>query len=415
MSGLPPDIIHVKRKRGVEDGPVEFLHVEKRVRSEPSKSFIYQRKTVKPKDEPEVLPTPPIIQASRPGDENRPIKALRRSAAPAPAKENDIALPPVNEATTRRFHFAKPDAPKLPTFTNSRKRRSTALFVERTAKKKRSETDLKAHLEEDVTKQVEALGLSEPTSSRDTTASTNAAAAQPSGQTGQTPKLKRPGVRSRTLNLPKDKPALPPSFLVRDNNIDLDKLALDMDKYTLSHMAEFGAKTVTNKPKVSVKRFAERHPDFVTKQEPTSSTIAKMVADIQLSDSDNDSVNSDDYVLETYERVPASRLRDQAVPASSVGVLVFDNEPEQQDFFYGEEEDDESDEDSEDSNAEDHYAADYPDEDLDWGDQFDQNPYNYERRYDDDEEDGDGELGVNDNLSDDYWEAVNRVGTSPWN
>ena len=70
-------------------------------------------------------------------------------------------------------------------------------------------------------------------------------------------------------------------------------------------------------------------------------------------DTSVDVADDDDYVMETYERVPASRLRDQAVPASRVGLLVFDTEPDKADFFYGEEgdSDDEFPEDDENENC----------------------------------------------------------------
>lgn len=65
------------------------------------------------------------------------------------------------------------------------------------------------------------------------------------------------------------------------------------------------------------------------------------------------STDDEDYVLETYERVPAERLRDQAVPAHRVGLLVFDTEPDMVEFFYGNESDSEEDylEDDEDENG----------------------------------------------------------------
>ena len=150
----------------------------------------------------------------------------------------------------------------------------------------------------------------------------------------------------------------------------MDQLAREMDAYTLEtitrnldRMEEDDAKARVAvlsperksrfRPKAPALRYAQRHPESVApaplvqaaelhKEEPEA-------MDIDMGDATDD----EDYVMETYERVPASRLRDQAVPAHRVGLLVFDSEPDKIDFFFGEEGDssDEFPEDEDDENG----------------------------------------------------------------
>jgi len=148
----------------------------------------------------------------------------------------------------------------------------------------------------------------------------------------------------------------------------MDELARDMEAYTLSHItanldrmdvgnsrvrtadqSPGSAKKSRFKPKAPATRFAERHPEYVAERERAKAAAV----DIVMADKDSDSTDDDDYVLETYERVPASRLRDQAVPPHRVGLLVFDTEPERTEFFFGNEGDssDEFLEDDEDENG----------------------------------------------------------------
>lgn len=96
-------------------------------------------------------------------------------------------------------------------------------------------------------------------------------------------------------------------------------------------------------PKVPAKRYAERHPEIAAAQQE-----AQKAAEEQ---DDADTASEDEYVVETYVRVPASALSKDIAP-DKVGLLVFDNEPDA-DFFYGEEgdSDDELPEDDEDENG----------------------------------------------------------------
>lgn len=101
--------------------------------------------------------------------------------------------------------------------------------------------------------------------------------------------------------------------------------------------------------------------------------------------SSSSETDEDDYVTETYVRIPgheAAKAQAAAeggaslVPAT-IGLLVFDNEPDLE-FFYGVEEDSEDDfEDDEDENAENYYAHDYPEDEVSSDDEFDRDAYHY--------------------------------------
>jgi hypothetical protein len=147
---------------------------------------------------------------------------------------------------------------------------------------------------------------------------------------------------------------------------NMDQLARDMDAWTLDEIAKNLGKmeeqSTTSKyspaksrfkPKAPKQRYFERHPESLASRsadkpaEKSAATAPTVEMDVE------NSTDEEDYVLETYERVPAERLRDQAVPAHRIGLLVFDTEPERAEFFYGNEgeSEDEFGEDDEDSNG----------------------------------------------------------------
>ena len=78
------------------------------------------------------------------------------------------------------------------------------------------------------------------------------------------------------------------------------------------------------KPKAPAKRYSERHLE--TAAEPADKEMED--ANAGVSDTDDD-----EYIIETYVRVPASRMGSSVSPRD-VGLLVFDDEPDIQ-YFYG--------------------------------------------------------------------------------
>lgn len=98
------------------------------------------------------------------------------------------------------------------------------------------------------------------------------------------------------------------------------------------------------KPKPPVKRFAERHPEVIAQYEAAMPPASEQ--------DDYETASEDEYVVETYVRVPASVLSKDVDP-EKIGLLVFGNESDAE-FFYGVEgdSDDEWLEDDEDENGE---------------------------------------------------------------
>jgi hypothetical protein len=108
---------------------------------------------------------------------------------------------------------------------------------------------------------------------------------------------------------------------------------------------------------------------------------------------DEDMDDDSDYVIDTYVRMPVElvEFEDQE---RNIGLLVLDSQPDIDEFYRefseSEEEDDEEEEDENGRNnfsnmcwlanvsvAENHYTADYPDEEVDSDDEYDRNAYHY--------------------------------------
>ncbi|KAI1805639.1 hypothetical protein F4811DRAFT_212001 [Daldinia bambusicola] len=404
---VPPQLIRVKRK-ATEEAPVSFLRVQENKRHR-SEAFVYQRRQERP-DPAENIPSEshkPVIHTSHPHSKSPTFQSPKTSDITAndASSENGSASDSANTSSVkpaspldaasepRRFHMSRKDimlaAASQSNRSNggiSKKRSAPALFVERKIKRISSRPLEKFR------------------------AITNAAGRAPKGAPVATEgmeidkseprKLKKPGVAklSKKQDGEKYKADLPKSMTQRWN-VDMDRLTAELDAYTMEQIGlnlqkaeeekrqQLSAKSQPRfKPK-PIKRYAERHPEET--QAP---------ADKEMMDTDGDISDSDDsdYIIETYERVPASKMGEH-VPPNSIGVLVFDEEPDME-YFYGEDSNSEDEwaEDDEDENAENYYAADYPDEEVASDDEFDKNPYSFRtgnasdlEEYDLDEDDGD--------------------------
>lgn len=415
-----------------------------------SVGWIYRRRKVLDPESAENIPPqihkgpdrpgpagPPAIQISKLGDENRPIKPLRQKKAagndwnmdsspvvPAPAfLGEDIR-------NARRFHLTR-SQPTLLTagVIGSRvsKKRST-IFVERTGAARlgkashNGQRDSRIRTEEDVdmaslkedgdyhSTAIEAEAASVLMQTVDETSST---ASRPDCQaTGPTRARKPPGARAR---IPCSQQKLPPSLLNRQG-VGIEQLTRDMDAFVLEQVNQNLASIEEEKKKEQARaaraaarsqlrpkgqapgqRIFEREPALVAQLDKGRTGISAPGsgdADVDMMDSDED-----DYVLETYVRVPTSQLTEVVKP-HQVGLLVFDSEPDRLEFFYGNEDDSEDEvlEDGDDENgmrgpfvvgptpgdaladqatAEGHYSTEYPDEDLEWDDETGQNAYSY--------------------------------------
>lgn len=222
-------------------------------------------------------------------------------------------------------------------------------------------------------------------------------------------------------------PALPPSLRNRQWDTDMDQLTRDMNDYTLEiigrnllaqqsqraaalkqqqqreaerqkgEMSRLAnerrrAAYAKYKPKPPGQRYAERQgaagvagADASDSSDDTLAEEDKENVDDNDDDDDDDDVSEtdeEDYVTETYVRVPGHEAAKEAVAngaavPGSVGLLVFDNEPDLE-FFYGVEEDSEEDgEDDEDENAENYYTHDYPEDEVSSDDEYGRDAYHY--------------------------------------
>lgn len=230
----------------------------------------------------------------------------------------------------------------------SKKRPAPAMFVERKIKRISSRILEKRHAANNARS-------STPTPAAATTEAMEI-------DTPERRKFKKPGVAklsaARENGAGNNKPELPKSMTNRWN-VDMQQLTADMEAYAMQQIGlnlqkaeeekheQERSRTNTPsklkfKPKPPAKRYAERHLAEV--EHPIDREMVD--ADAENSDSDDS-----DYIIETYVRVLASSIGDHVSP-QSVGLLVFDEEPDIE-FFYGEDDESEDEwaEDEEDENG----------------------------------------------------------------
>ncbi|KAI1660370.1 hypothetical protein F4813DRAFT_349714 [Daldinia decipiens] len=407
---IPPQLIRVKRK-ATEEAPVSFLRVQENKRHR-SEAFVYQRQQEQA-NSAENIPSEshkPIIHTSHPHSKTPAFQSPKTSdtivhdgsSDNETASESSKSTSPVDAPSEpRRFHMSRKDImlaaasqPGRPHGGISKKRSAPALFVERKIKRISSRPLEKFQA---ITNAASQIPGPAPAASEDMEID------KPESR-----KLKKPGVAklAKKQDGEKYKADLPQSITQRWN-VDIDKLTAELDAYTMEQIGlnlqkaeEEKQRSILSqhrfKPK-PIKRYAERHPGEMQ----ASVDKDTMDTDVDISDSDDS-----DYIIETYERVPASKMGEH-VPPHSVGLLVFDGEPDME-HFYGEDDNSEDEwaEDEEDENAENYYAADYPDEEVASDDEFDKNPYSFRtgnasdlEEYDLDEDDGDAAFTDKDEAS----------------
>ncbi|CAK7268639.1 hypothetical protein SEPCBS57363_003195 [Sporothrix epigloea] len=244
----------------------------------------------------------------------------------------------------------------------------------------------------------------------------------PADSTAATPD--RTGTQTSQSSQPSSKaatPALPPSLRNRQWDTDMEQLTRDMNDYTLEMIGRNLAQMQMQRQNLSNQnraaqaaapseqemsrlanerrkaayakfrpkpgpRYAERHADRMT-EGPTvggaDSHDSNSCENVNDNDSDDESMSTDDedYVTETYVRIPGHEAAKEQVGGNvmpgNIGLLVFDNEPDL-DFFYGVEEDSEEDwEEDEDENAENYYTHDYPEDEVSSDDEYGRDAYHY--------------------------------------
>lgn len=311
---------------------------------------------------PPALQKPVIHSSSKPtnqdaafqrGESNNKRKNGQDEDLPAP---NDaVGASPSTEP--RRFHMSKREmmlaASQYPTSRNnggSRKRPAPpALFVERRIKRLPSKSI--------------ASTIQQPLNQAPADVDVDMDTDEAEAEAEEPRKFKKPGVNklaqktgNQKVGSVTTKSELPPSMLDR-RNVEFDKFTDDMNAWTMQQIglnlqqAEQEKKQekaatakrsqqLKYKPKVPAKRYTERHPETVKDE-------AMPDAKTEFSDTDDD-----DYIIETYIRVPLSAMEKQNVAPGSIGLLVFDDEPDSE-LFYGEGSDSENEwaEDDEDENG----------------------------------------------------------------
>ncbi|KAF6818979.1 hypothetical protein CSOJ01_01636 [Colletotrichum sojae] len=422
----PPQLIHIKRKRGDEDAPVTYLrtvppsapifssNILKATELEPgskrhltSSSWVYRRRiaAVKSSKSGAGAPVKPVIQPSKPGDELSHANRSPRKAVSQPAPSSPSDVPTSNAAAhegqtpsasgsqqrasnpaiePRRFHMSRSamSSPSGSTIlrtsgVSKRGRYGTAVFVERG--KKKAAKRLSAALES-ARNSPEAPDV----------ASTDVDMADDRQPAPKKPLAKRPprAAAADVDSQRKPMPAVAPTD-------DMNKIAADMDQWVL-HEIGLNLKSMEQqtrpptaaspsrfKPKAPAKRFAERHPDVA--RELDGSNRDEAMADAGEAEEEDES--DDDYVIEVYELAPSKPLLAN-VPPEEIGVLQFDSQ-EDLELFYGNEDDDSDYDDDEDENAENHYTADYPEDEVDSEDEYDRHAYLFRNANASDEEEFD--------------------------
>ncbi|CAK7268790.1 hypothetical protein SEPCBS119000_003242 [Sporothrix epigloea] len=397
---------------------------------------------------------PPTIQSSKRGDEKRnkaggssqpstPIKAATATATttdstlPAKTAASSTSLP----AEPRRFHLSRDSllaahasAASVLGVSGSagvRKRsryshggdgrpEAAAVFVEKSLRRQKKRYRTRQSPSEAVPAVSEIVAPLPKRPSRRALVTVEA----PSADGTVTGRSSEPPSKAAT-------PALPPSLRNRQWDTDIDQLTREMNDYTLEMIGRSLAQMQTQKqgpgqnlssqqaqeaapsehemsrlakerrkaayakykPKPGP-RYAERHADCMTdgpvEGEAGSHDDKDNVHDADSSDDDSMPTDDEDYVTETYVRIPGHEAAKEqaqaqaqaqagghAVPGN-IGLLVFDNEPDL-DFFYGVEEDsDEDGEDDEDENAENYYTHDYPEDEVSSDDEYGRDAYLYQ-------------------------------------
>ncbi|KAI1762511.1 hypothetical protein GGR53DRAFT_416686 [Hypoxylon sp. FL1150] len=403
---VPPQLIRVKRK-ATDEAPVSFLRVQENKRHR-SETFVYRRQEERPKFAENIPaePSKPIIHISRPHTKATTFQSSEtpKSSTDELATDNGAKQEPAGISTTetassgpaksapRQFRMSRKEmmgaASPLSRARGgiTKKRSTTALFVERKIKR------------------ISARPLQKLQAAINTPAPVDMEVDK-----AEPRKFKKPGVSKLASNKKENaqtyKAGIPKSMSDRWN-ADMDKLAVEMNAYAMEQIglnlqkandekqSEGPAKAQHRfKPKPTA-RYAERHPETTQGQ-----------ADIDMMDMDPDVSDSDDgdYIIETYERVPASKLGEH-VPSHTVGLIVFEDEPDLE-FFYGDDGDSDVEwaEDEDDENAENYYAADYPEDEVASDDEYGNNPYSFRNgnasdleEYDLDVEDDDAALSDQD-------------------
>ncbi|EJP66860.1 uncharacterized protein BBA_04153 [Beauveria bassiana ARSEF 2860] len=441
---LPPNVIRVKRKR-VEESPVTFLQIDqgaKRHRSD-SSHWVYQRRGATAQQQRQQQQQPqskPQIQLSTAKDDAG--DAGTQNAAPQQQTQDSRKLALAASSEPRRFRVSKAMLAAAAAAgsggaagaVSKRDRYGTpTLFVERSRRKKlapkprRSMVSLQSpDGDAAAAKDVEVKALKRPGVARRAREAAKTKAASTDDDGGDT--AAKPTTSSATTATANP---LPPSLTNRAAE-DMRRITADMNEWVMREMGanlqsmEEERKRVAAaaplaspsrfRPKAPAQRYHERHPEVPAPGSPAA-TATDVEGDTNMTDaSEEEDGDDDDWVIEEYVRIPANSVALDVAP-SDVGFLVLDGEEESLLFFGSQNDEDEDwDEDEEDENAENHYTADYPDDEVDSEDEFNRNAYYFrnmnasdDEEYDQDDFDEDGDARSADGGGEDDDARMTRI------
>ncbi|KAK2057721.1 hypothetical protein LY76DRAFT_86451 [Colletotrichum caudatum] len=416
----PPQLIHIKRKRGDEDAPVTYLQLEPgSKRHLAGSSWVYQRRLAKVSARSAAAAAAaaahakPVIQTSKPGDEISSSRRPPTSTVPS-ASSSDVPFaanaasaggqtpttstaaeplqrPTIPAVEPRRFHMSR-SAMSSPSGSailkagggvTKRGRYGTAVFVERGKKKSARRALDKLDVDKKSADALASADASGGIEDEDKPAPKKPLAKRP------------PRPAAAASNFDAERKPMPSAAPTQD----LDKIAADMDQWVL-HEIGLNLKSMEHppapppaaaaspsrfKPKAPVKRFAERHPELARELDGNRGRgDDEEMAEASGGDEES---SDDDYVIEVYELAPSKPALAE-IPPEQIGVLRFDTQ-EDLELFYGNEDDDSDDDDEEDENAENHYTADYPEDEVDSEDEYDRHAYLFRNANASDEEEFD--------------------------
>ena len=179
----------------------------------------------------------------------------------------------------------------------------------------------------------------------------------------------------------------------------LEALANDLHQFTLDELASAPKPKLAALPKLSAARSRDLH-----RQKVEAAAVPQIV------DHDMIDVEDEDYIYDTYVLAPVAEsaaVDDAARSNGDVGYLIITEDDQSAWEAYIEDETSDTEpSDDDDENAEGHYGADYPEDELGSDDEFDRNAYGYRRNGDSDNEEWDEDTG---NYSGDEEEKAMRA------
>lgn len=169
---------------------------------------------------------------------------------------------------------------------------------------------------------------------------------------------KKPGQASRTQALPTSlvsKNGSPATFIKSERNVKLpsglvkpwtvssEKLAAEMQAFTLQEIGKNIAEAEASKPivrptndhrsKHSQVRFKPKKPALrYSERHPTERSDIPTEMDLEDQFTEDDSIDDSNYIIETYVRVPADAVESCDIQRN-FGLLVLDSQPEIDEFY----------------------------------------------------------------------------------